>query len=123
MLDEMSIDNDLFIETRKQNLKKFLDRIKQRLDSYFLPHIGLKKEDRIEKAVTLCKFIKQFFVAKADSSSLTDKDHYANKRVRMSGDLLSDLFRVNMNILVRDIQYSLQKSAKRKKFFSNKNNC
>ena len=24
--------------------------------------IGLKKEDRIEKAITLCKFIKQFFV-------------------------------------------------------------
>jgi DNA-directed RNA polymerase subunit B len=98
--------------------KEILDRIKQRLDSYFLPHIGLTKEDRIEKAVTLCKFIKQFFVAKEDSSSLTDKDHYANKRVRMSGDLLSDLFRVNMNILVRDIQHTLQKVQKRKKFYS-----
>jgi DNA-directed RNA polymerase subunit B len=98
--------------------KEILDRIKQRLDSYFLPHIGLKKEDRIEKAVTLCKFIKQFFVAKEDATSLTDKDHYANKRVRMSGDLLSDLFRVNMNILVRDIQHTLQKVQKRKKFYS-----
>ena len=27
--------------------KEILDRIKQRLDSYFLPHIGLKKEKRI----------------------------------------------------------------------------
>jgi DNA-directed RNA polymerase subunit B len=98
--------------------KEILDRIKQRLDSYFLPHIGLKKEDRIEKAITLCKFIKQFFVAKNDTASLTDKDHYANKRVRMSGDLLSDLFRVNMNILVRDIQHTLQKVQKRKKFYS-----
>jgi len=98
--------------------KEILDRIKQRLDSYFLPHIGLKKEHRIEKAVTLCKFIKQFFVAKENSESLTDKDHYANKRVRMSGDLLSDLFRVNMNILVRDIQHTLQKVQKRKKFYS-----
>jgi len=98
--------------------KEILDRIKQRLDSYFLPHIGLKKEDRIEKAVTLCKFIKQFFVAKENPKNLTDKDHYANKRVRMSGDLLSDLFRVNLNILVRDIQHSLQKIQKRKKFYS-----
>ncbi len=98
--------------------KEILDRIKQRLDSYFLPHIGLKKEHRIEKAVTLCKFIKQFFIAKENPNKLTDKDHYANKRVRMSGDLLSDLFRINMNILLRDIQHSLQKIQKRKKFYS-----
>jgi len=106
-------------QTALQGTKKeILDRIKQRLDSYFLPHIGLRKEDRIEKAITLCKFIKQFFVAKENSSNLTDKDHYANKRVRMSGDLLADLFRVNLNILVRDIQHSLQKIQKRKKFYS-----
>jgi DNA-directed RNA polymerase subunit B len=98
--------------------KEILDRIKQRLDSYFLPHIGLRKEDRIEKAITLCKFIKQFFIAKENPDNLTDKDHYANKRVRMSGDLLGDLFRVNLNILVRDIQHSLQKIQKRKKFYS-----
>ena len=78
----------------------------------------MKKEDRIEKAITLCKFIKQFFVAKENPNDLTDKDHYANKRVRLSGDLLSTLFRVNLGILIRDIQYSLQKSSKRKKFFS-----
>lgn len=98
--------------------KEILDRIKQRLDSYFLPHIGLKKENRIEKAITLCKLIKQFFVAKENPSNLTDKDHYANKRVRMSGDLLADLFRININILLRDIMHSLQKIQKRKKFYS-----
>jgi DNA-directed RNA polymerase subunit B len=98
--------------------KEILDRIKQRLDSYFLPHIGLRKEQRIEKAITLCKFIKQFYISKENPINLTDKDHYANKRVRMSGDLLSDLFRINMNILLRDIQHSLQKIQKRKKFYS-----
>jgi len=98
--------------------KEILDRIKQRLDSYFLPHIGLEKENRIEKAITLCKFLKQFFVAKENPDNLTDKDHYANKRVRMSGDLLGDLFRININILLRDIQHSLQKIQKRKKFYS-----
>ncbi|MDP4039224.1 MAG: DNA-directed RNA polymerase subunit B'' [Candidatus Pacearchaeota archaeon] len=98
--------------------KEVLDRIKQRIDSYFLPHIGLDKESRIEKAVTLCKLIKQFLSAKENNNLRTDKDHYANKRVKLSGDLLSDLFRVNMNILVKDIQYTLQKVAKRKKFYS-----
>jgi len=98
--------------------KEILDRVKQRIDSYFLPHIGLTKQDREEKATTLCKLIKQFFVAKDNPNSLTDKDHYANKRVRLSGDLLADLFRVNLNILIRDIQHSLQKIQKRKKFYS-----
>ena len=98
--------------------KEILDRVKQRMDSYLLPHIGQGKEERIKKAVTLCKLIKQFLIAKQNPNLRTDKDHYANKRVRLSGDLLATLFRVNLGILIRDIQYSLQKSAKRRKFFS-----
>ncbi len=95
-----------------------LDRVKNRIDSYLLPHIGTSKEDKNKKAVTLCKLIKQFLLAKQNPKLRTDKDHYANKRVRLSGDLLSTLFRVNLGILIRDIQYSIQKSTKRRKFFS-----
>ena len=98
--------------------KEILDRTKQRIDSYFMPHIGTKKDSRVEKAITLCKFIKHFLIAKENLAMLTDKDHYANKRVRLSGDLMTDLFRVNLNILIRDIQYSLSKTMKRKKFYS-----
>src|SRR3989344_1706582 len=97
-------------KTNLQGTKKeILDRVKQRIDSYLLPHIGQKKEDRMKKAVTLCKLIKQFLIAKERPELRTDKDHYANKRVRLSGDLLATLFRVNLGILIRDIQYSLQK--------------
>jgi DNA-directed RNA polymerase subunit B len=106
-------------KTNLQGTKKeILDRVRQRIDSYFFPHIGQEKEDRIKKAVTLCKLIKQFLIAKDNPQLRTDKDHYANKRVRLSGDLLATLFRVNLGILIRDIQYSLQKSSKRKKYFS-----
>ena len=98
--------------------KEILDRVKQRIDNYFMPHIGTKKEKRMEKAITLCKFIKQFLIANENPEITTDKDHYANKRVKLSGDMLADLFRVNLNILVRDIQYSLSKIARRKKYYS-----
>jgi DNA-directed RNA polymerase subunit B len=98
--------------------KEILDRIKQRIDSYFLPQIGLDKGARTEKALTLCKLLKQYIKAKYDKNIRTDKDHYANKRVKLAGELLAELFRVNMNILVKDIQYSLQKVVKRKKFYS-----
>ncbi len=106
-------------KTNLQGTKKeILDRVNQRIDSYLFPHIGQKKEDRIKKAVTLCKLLKQYLISKENPQLRTDKDHYANKRVRLSGDLLATLFRVNLGILIRDIQYSLQKSTKRKKFFS-----
>ncbi|MFH1586113.1 MAG: DNA-directed RNA polymerase subunit B [archaeon] len=106
-------------KTNLQGTKKeILERVRQRVDSYLFPHIGQGREDRRKKAVTLCKLLRQFLIAKKNPQLRTDKDHYANKRVRLSGDLLSTLFRVNLGILVRDIQYSLQKSTKRKKFVS-----
>jgi len=98
--------------------KEIMDRIKQRIDKYFLPHVGTEKESRTEKAITLCKFIKQFLIAKENPDVQTDKDHYANKRVKLSGDLLADLFRVNLTILLRDLSYSFSKIAKRGKIYS-----
>lgn len=98
--------------------KEIIDRIKDRMDSFLLPHIGMDKPARAEKAVTLCRLIRLYLQAKENPGMRTDKDHYANKRVKLSGDLLSDLFRVNLGILVRDVQYSLQKISKRKKFYS-----
>ncbi|MEK6843820.1 MAG: DNA-directed RNA polymerase subunit B'' [Nanoarchaeota archaeon] len=98
--------------------KEILERVKQRIDSFLLPHIGMDKSLRTEKALTLCRFIRLYLKAKEDKKIRTDKDHYKNKRVKLSGDLMSDLFRVNFGILIRDIQYSLQKVSKRKKFYS-----
>ena len=98
--------------------KEILDRVKQKIDSFFLPHIGLDKSSRLEKGVTLSRLLNTYLKSKENKSIRTDKDHYANKRIKLSGDLFSDLFRVNLGILVRDIQYSLQKISKRKKFYS-----
>ena len=98
--------------------KEILDRVKQRIDSFLLPNIGITKQSREEKAITLCRLVRTYLRAKEDKNIRTDKDHYANKRVKLSGDLMSDLFKVNLKILVRDIQYSLQKVSKRKKFYS-----
>jgi DNA-directed RNA polymerase beta subunit len=45
-----------------------------------------------------------------------DIDHYSNKRLRLSGDLLVDLFRVNFKVLVTDLLYNFQRIVKRGKF-------
>ena len=117
-----SSEEALMFIAEKNNIhgtdKEIFDRISQRIDQYLLPNIGIDKKSREEKALTLCKLLKQYLGAKHDDKIRTDKDHYRNKRIKLSGNLLSDLFRVNINILVKDIQYTLQKVAKRKKFYS-----
>ncbi|MEM4719294.1 MAG: DNA-directed RNA polymerase subunit B'' [Candidatus Pacearchaeota archaeon] len=99
--------------------REILERIKQRLDSYLLPHIGLTKKEREGKIKTLCKLVKKYYIAKENpSKNLTDKDHYSNKRIRLAGDLMGDLIRVNLNIFLREIRTSLQKTMKRRNFYS-----
>ena len=39
-----------------------------------------------------------------------------NKRLKMSGDLLADLFRVNLKVLIGDLLYNFQRIVKRGKF-------
>src|SRR3990167_2053232 len=55
--------------------KEVIARVKQRVDSFLLPHIGTEKSSRMEKALTLCKLIKLYLKAKEDKSLRTDKDH------------------------------------------------
>jgi DNA-directed RNA polymerase subunit B len=44
-----------------------------------------------------------------------DKDHYANKRLKLAGEMLTSLFRVAFHSLYRDIKYQLEKGARRGK--------
>ena len=94
--------------------KEIKDIIKTRLDNGLLPHLGVKVSDRLNKASLLCKLIKQFLIYKHEKIE-TDKDHIANKRVRLSGDLLYDLFKTHLTLFIRDIEHSIEKYARRGK--------
>jgi DNA-directed RNA polymerase subunit B len=99
--------------------KEILDRVKQRIDSYLLPHIGINKNSREAKIKNLCKLLKLFYLTKENPSfGITDKDHYYNKRIRLAGDLIGDLFRVNLTIFLREVKSALQKTMKRRSFYS-----
>jgi len=93
-----------------------LERMYEILDKYLLPNVGIKKEDRITKAYNLCKMIKKFITVAKGELPTDDKDHYMNKRLRTSGDLLADLFMVNLKVLISDILYNFQRIVKRGKF-------
>lgn len=93
-----------------------VQRVTEILDKYLLPHIGNGEEYRKEKARNLCKYLKEYVLVSNGELPLEDKDHYSNKRLKMAGELLSDLFRVNLKVLVGDFLYNFQRIVKRGKF-------
>jgi DNA-directed RNA polymerase subunit B len=92
-----------------------VERVQHILDNFLLPHIGTPAELRIAKARYLCAAIKKLLLLKQGKLKKDDKDHYQNKRVRMAGDLLEDLFRQNFRILVNDMLYIFQRGVRRGK--------
>jgi len=93
-----------------------LERMIELLDKYLLPHIGLTADDRMTKAQNLCKMLRKFILVANNEVPLDDKDHYLNKRIKLSGDLLADLFRMNLKVLIGDMLYNFQRIVKRGKF-------
>ena len=95
-----------------------IEKTTDQIDHYLLPHIGITAKERKHKAYHLCKLVKRFLQISIDQKKSTDKDHYKNKKLKLPGNLLSDLFRVNMRVLVNDILYNFQRLVKRGKFQS-----
>ncbi len=95
-----------------------LQRTREQLDRYLLPHLGVEPKDRVLKAYNLCKIIKRFLMVTRDGLTQMPKDHYMNKRLKLSGDLLEDLFRITLRSLVQDMLYNFQRLVKRGKFQS-----
>ncbi len=75
------------------------------LDTYLLPHIGTTADDRIKKAHYLCKMAEHACRVAYREIPQDDKDHYANKRIKLAGDLMEDLFRYAFQFLVKDVAY------------------
>ncbi|MBD3313442.1 DNA-directed RNA polymerase subunit B'' [Candidatus Woesearchaeota archaeon] len=93
-----------------------VEKMQEIVDRYLLPHIGTDPKDRMMKAYNMCKYLNKFIVVSNNEVSRDDKDHYLNKRLKLSGDLLADLFRVNLKVLVGDLMYNFQRIVKRGKF-------
>jgi DNA-directed RNA polymerase beta subunit len=93
-----------------------IEKCKDQLDKYLLPHLGTSSDDRMSKAYNLCKVLKKFIIYSDGEVALPDKDHYENKRLKHSGDMLDALFKTQMRNLVQDVLYNFQRLVKRGKF-------
>lgn len=75
------------------------------MDTYLLPHIGTEPADRKAKALYLCKMAERAVFVACKRLPPDDKDHYANKRIKLAGDLMEELFRYAFQFLVKDVSY------------------
>ena len=91
-----------------------LRRAEHIIDNNLLPHMGVEKKDRRAKAYYLGMMALKVLELALGLRGEDDKDHYANKRLKLAGDLLQDLFRVAFNQLVKDMQYQMTKTYQRK---------
>lgn len=86
------------------------------IDRYLLPHLGQEPDNRMEKGIFLVKTISKVVKLHLDKNEEDDLDHYANKRLRLSGDLLEILLRsilLGKWGLITRITYNYQKLTKR----------
>ncbi len=88
-------------------------RAEMLLDKYLLPHIGIDKDDRLRKAKFLIEMAYRATLVGTNRVPPDDKDHYANKRIKISGTLIEELFRYAFQFLIRDIQYQASRAEAR----------
>ena len=91
-------------------------KVENILDRALLLHLGDKESDRMKKAIYLGRIARSVLELSMNERKKDDKDHYVNKRLRLSGDLMEDLFRTHFTyLIVRDLKYQLERNWGRKK--------
>ncbi len=80
------------------------------LDRYLLPHIGVDSTSRLAKAFFLCRMAERTILVANKKRVVEDKDHYANKRLKIAGKLMEELFRYAFQFLVKDVAYQIERA-------------
>ncbi|MEK6954650.1 MAG: DNA-directed RNA polymerase subunit B'' [Candidatus Micrarchaeota archaeon] len=92
-----------------------LKRAELLIDRYLLPHIGVDEKDRLAKAYYLCRMGERAILTAYRKRKPEDKDHYANKRIKITGKLMEELFRYAFQFFVKDVAYQLERANIRRR--------
>jgi DNA-directed RNA polymerase beta subunit len=88
-------------------------RAEMQLDTYILPHLGTTPQSRADKALYLVRMAERTSMVAYNYVKSDDKDHYANKRVKLAGDLMEELFNTAFKAFVKDIKYHVERTTAR----------
>ncbi|MGV8176936.1 MAG: DNA-directed RNA polymerase subunit B'' [Candidatus Bilamarchaeaceae archaeon] len=90
-----------------------LTRMENLVDNYLLPHVGVTANERAEKARFLVRMAERGVKVAYRKNPQDDKDHYSNKRVKLAGDLMEELFRYAFQFLIKDLVYQASRADAR----------
>ncbi len=86
-----------------------IKRVETLMDKNLLPHLGNESTDRLTKAIFMARMGMAVLELALGKREEDDKDHYANKRLKLAGDLMEDLFRVAFTALCKDLKYQIER--------------
>ncbi len=92
-----------------------LKRAQEVIDGFLLPHIGQTKESRAAKAYYLAMMASKAIESYYGLREEDDKDHYANKRLELSGKLMEHLFRYAFKYFVKDLKFQIDRTVTRRR--------
>jgi len=85
------IDN-LRIPFSVENKKAIIQEVKRRLNNYLMPHLGRDESSWALKGYYLARMARRVVLTYFGYIKPEDRDHYKNKRLKMVGDFLEELF-------------------------------
>ena len=90
-------------------------RINYIIDNTLLPHLNTNDDSRLKKAVFLGRMAREVLELNLGERKPDDKDHYANKRLKLAGNLMEELFRSGLQALLNDMKYQMERSYSKRK--------
>ena len=88
-------------------------RAETQIDNYLLPHVGEGPEDRHEKGKYLIQMARKATIIGNGIAKEDDKDHYGNKRVKYSGELMEELFAYAFRFFTKEVKYQIERTSAR----------
>lgn len=92
-----------------------LRRAQEVIDAFLLPHIGQLSEHRLAKAYYLTTMAAKAIEKAHGLRGEDDKDHYANKRLELSGKLMEHLFRYAFKYFIKDLKFQVDRTITRRR--------
>lgn len=77
---------------KEENKEEVIEEVKDRLDRYLIPHHGGGERSLEKKGYYLARMARRLILIYFDRLKAEDRDHLKNKRLKLIGDFLQDLF-------------------------------
>jgi DNA-directed RNA polymerase beta subunit len=119
IVDEMKYTEFKYLELdeKPENYQIAYNSLYRLIDTSFLPHVGLKPEDRPKKLRFLALIIRKLLLVRMGNMEPTDRDSYKSKRIHAAGTSYAKSFKTYFNAsIIQQIKRRLIKDFRSMSF-------